>query len=86
MEIPFFILLILYCIGLFIFAVWSFFNVWHLIKFGFFDFTGKLNVFVFLGFCAIVIFITILLLQDTPWLDTFSFGVFSPIGSSSSGI
>lgn len=86
MDIPFFILLILYCIGLFIFSVWAFFNVWHLIKFGFFDFTGKLNAFVFLGFSIIIIFITVILLQDTPWLDTFSFGVFNPIGSGSSGI
>ena len=71
MSIPFYILLIIYLVGLFIFLIGTFFNVWHLIKFGFFDFTGKLNAIVFLLFTVIIIVLTFLLLQDVPWLDTF---------------
>ncbi len=71
MEIPFYILLILYLVGIAIFLVWMFFNLWHLFKFGFFDFTGKLNAFIFVGFSIAIFVITLLLLKDTPWFDAF---------------
>lgn len=72
MEIPYYILLILYLVGVGIFLVWMFFNLWHLFKFGFFDFTGKLNAFIFIGFSIVIFIITLLLLKDTPWFDTFN--------------
>lgn len=72
MNIPFYTLLIIYLIGLLIFLVGTFFNVWHLVKFGFFDFTGKLNAIVFLIFTVIIIVLTFLLLQDVPWFDSFN--------------
>lgn len=72
MDIPFYILLIAYLIPVGFFMLWAFFNFYHLIKFGFFDFTGKLNAFLFVGFSLVTIGITILLLKDTPWFDTVS--------------
>lgn len=72
MDIPYYILLILYLVGLFIFFVWTFFNVWHLVKFGFFDFTGKLNAIIFLIFTIIIVALTFVMLQQVPWLDTFN--------------
>ena len=72
MNIPFYFLFLLYLAGVGIFLLWSFFNVWHILKFGLFDFTGKLNLFIFAGFSFVVITITLLLLSNTPWLGTFN--------------
>lgn len=49
----------------------TFFNMYHLLRFGFFDFTGKLNAFVFIGFSLTIITISILLLMNVPWLNSF---------------
>lgn len=71
MEIPLYILLVIYLVGVGIFLVSAFFNLYHIFKFGFFDFTGKLNTFLFLGLSTIILVVTFLLLRQTPWLDTF---------------
>ena len=55
------------------FLLWSFFNLYHIIKFGFFDFTGKLNTGIFACLSIAIFFITFLLLKDVAWLDTFTF-------------
>lgn len=84
MEIPFYILLIIYLVGVLTFLVVTFFNVYHLLKFGFFDFTGKLNALVFIGFSVAVIIVTVLLLWNVSWLDTFDlFNVFSDVSNGS---
>lgn len=72
MEIPLYVFFILYLCGVGVFLLWSFFNFYHLIKYGFFDFTGKLHAFMFVGFSVVVLSITILLLKDVPWFDTIS--------------
>lgn len=72
MELPYYILLIVYLVGIIVFMVWTFFNMYHLAKFGLFDFTGKLNAVIFIGFSVSVVAITILLLLDIPWFDTFN--------------
>jgi uncharacterized membrane protein (UPF0182 family) len=71
MELPFWALLIVYAVGLGIFVFWSFFNFYHLAKFGMFDFTGKLNAFIFIGFSVVIVGVTFLLLAPAPWLDSF---------------
>lgn len=73
MEIPLYIFALLYLCAVGVFLLWSFFNFYHLIKYGFFDFTGKLHAFMFVGFSTVVIGITVLLLKDVPWFDTISF-------------
>ena len=71
MDIPLYILLIAYLIALGFFFLWAFFNLYHIVRFGLFDFTGKLNMFIFVTVTAIILFLTVLLLKDTPWFDTF---------------
>ncbi|MFH1426006.1 MAG: hypothetical protein ABIG66_01075 [Candidatus Kerfeldbacteria bacterium] len=91
MEVPYYVLIIIYLLGIVVFMVWTFFNLYHLFKFGFFDFTGKLNAFIFIGFTAAVITVTIMLLSDIPWFDSFDlFGIlgdfnFGSIGGPSTG-
>lgn len=67
---PLYVFLIIYFIGIGIFLMWTFFNLYHIIKFGFFDFTGKLNTAIFAMFSIIILVVTVLLLRETPWLDT----------------
>lgn len=72
MEIPYYILLIVYLLGIGVFLLWTFFNVWHLMKFGFFDFTGKLNATIFILYSVAVVVLTFLLLSEVQWLDSFN--------------
>ncbi|PIW37060.1 MAG: hypothetical protein COW24_02235 [Candidatus Kerfeldbacteria bacterium CG15_BIG_FIL_POST_REV_8_21_14_020_45_12] len=84
MEIPFYILLIIYLIGILIFLVITFFNIYHLFKFGFFDFTGKLNAMVFVGFSVVIVAVSVLLLWNIPWFDSFDlFSLFESISGGS---
>lgn len=71
MDIPYYVLLIVYLGGVGMFFLWMFFNVYHLMKFGLFDFTGKLNGFIFLLFSTLIFAATFFLLRDVSWLDTF---------------
>lgn len=71
MELPYYILLIPYLIGVIIFLLWVAANLYHMIKFGLFDFTGKLNTFLFLGFTLIIMIVTVLLLLNVDWTATF---------------
>ncbi|MBI2415935.1 MAG: hypothetical protein HYV33_04745 [Candidatus Kerfeldbacteria bacterium] len=42
-------------------------NFYHLIKFGFFDFTGKLITVLVLGIFAVTILFTIIMLREVDW-------------------
>ncbi|MBI2410992.1 MAG: hypothetical protein HYV32_03845 [Candidatus Kerfeldbacteria bacterium] len=72
MEIPYYIFGIPYLLALFFFSMRFFFNLYHIIKFGFFDFSGKMNTFFFVALTIVLLWITILLLKNVPWLDTFT--------------
>lgn len=72
MDIPLFIFLIVYGVGLLIFFVWAVFHLYHMVKFGMFDFTGKLNTFIFVSVGIIILLLTALLLQGTPWQETIN--------------
>lgn len=72
MELPFWILLVPYIIFLFIFALWLSLNIYHLVRFGFFDFTGKMTLFLFGSLSLITIIFTFLILSGTVWTDTFN--------------
>lgn len=74
MDIPFLIILILYIILLVGIGVLALFNIWHMVRFGMFDFTGKLNTVVFVGFSIIILVLTVLLLINVNWFDTFAVG------------
>jgi hypothetical protein len=70
--------MIAYLVGVGVFLLWTFFNVYHLVKYGLFDFTGKLNAFIFTGFTIVIFVLTALLLKDTPWFESVEvFKIFS---------
>ncbi|MBU0670784.1 MAG: hypothetical protein ABH835_01590 [Patescibacteria group bacterium] len=75
MEIPYYIFLIIYLIGLGVYFFISFFNVYHIVRFGFFDFSGKLNTFLYFGVVAAILFVTFLLLKDVNWFDTIPLNI-----------
>lgn len=72
MEIPYFFFGIIYLVILGFYLILVFFNLYHLVRFGFFDFTGKLNLFIFCCAWLIILIFTWFFLRDVPWLDTFN--------------
>ncbi|OGY87320.1 MAG: hypothetical protein A2233_01300 [Candidatus Kerfeldbacteria bacterium RIFOXYA2_FULL_38_24] len=79
MQIPLYIFLILYGVIFSVYLVWTFFNLYHIIKFGFFDFTGKVNTLLFVGFSLVILSVTYFLLKDIVWTDSLM--LFSPISN-----
>ena len=71
MLVPYYIFGILYLVILAVFFLTAFFNLYHLIKFGFFDFTGKLNTIIFTCAWAIILTFSFLFLKEVPWLESF---------------
>ncbi|MFA6028115.1 MAG: hypothetical protein WC752_04285 [Patescibacteria group bacterium] len=71
MLIPYYSFGILYLVILAIFLFFLFLNMYHLVRFGFFDFSGKISTFLFISAWVIIFFFTWLLLKDVNWLDTF---------------
>jgi hypothetical protein len=72
MQLPFWILLIPYILLLCVFAFWLGLNIYHLVRFGLFDFTGKVTLLIFSSLSIITIGFTALFLYDTDWTDTFN--------------
>lgn len=87
MFIPYYVLLIIYGVGIVTYLIWMGFNVWHLAQFGFFDFVGKLNLFLFVALSITIFAFTALLVWQVDWLATFNLfaipaSLFPSIGSS----
>lgn len=72
MEIPYYVLGIIYLIALLIFFGFAFVNVYHMVRFGFFDFTGRMHTLLMACVVAVVLFFTILFLKDVAWTENFS--------------
>jgi hypothetical protein len=72
MQLPFWTLLIPYIALLIVFSFWLGLNVYHLVRFGLFDFTGKVTLLIFSGLSLITLGFAVLLLSETTWTDTFS--------------
>ncbi|NIV98413.1 hypothetical protein GWN26_04355 [Candidatus Saccharibacteria bacterium] len=66
---PLYVLLILYAIFLLGFAFFSLFAVYHLIKFGFRTLGNFLMIFIFLGMCVIVLFVSWQYINQIDWLQ-----------------
>lgn len=71
MEIPYYILGLIYLVIIGFYLVLVFFNLYHLVRFGFFDFTGKLNLFLFCCAWGIILVFTWFFLRNIDWLSTF---------------
>lgn len=72
MDIPYYIFGIIYLIALLIFFAFAFTNIYHMVRFGFFDFVGRLHTLLLTAVIAVVLFFTILLLKDIDWLGSFT--------------
>jgi hypothetical protein len=70
MGMPFYFFLIVYVVallfGVFFFSV----SLFHLYRFGFFDFTAKLNTALVVGIFSIVVVFSIIFLWRVDWLET----------------
>ncbi len=83
MSFPYYLLLLVY--GAAVVGGIGFFglNLYHLIKYGFFDFSGKVQTFLIIGVMVVIIGFTFLFLQDVRWteqidlLSDFSINLFS---------
>lgn len=69
MTIPYYIFLIIYILIFLGMMVYAFFNFYHIFKFGFFDFTGKLNTILVMGIFLVVLGFTIFFLKDIQWME-----------------
>lgn len=72
MEVPYYLFLIVYAVAFLIYAFFAFFNVYHMVRFGFFDFIGKLHTVLLFGVVIAIIFVTGLLLSSVPWTGSFT--------------
>jgi hypothetical protein len=71
MLLPYWTLLLPVVLGIVIYGIWMAANVYHLVKFGFFDFTGKLNLFIFTALSVIVIGFGALTVSTVDWSERY---------------
>ncbi|OGY80032.1 MAG: hypothetical protein A3B74_05250 [Candidatus Kerfeldbacteria bacterium RIFCSPHIGHO2_02_FULL_42_14] len=69
MEIPAFIILIVYGVIVFLFCILAFFNIYHAIRFGIFDTAVKFVTLIFILVSLGIFFITGLFLAESHWRD-----------------
>lgn len=72
MEAPYYLFLIAYAVAFLVYAFFGFFNVYHMVRFGFFDFIGKVHTALLAGVVIAIIFVTGLLLNNVPWTGSFT--------------
>ncbi len=72
MEIPYYAFLIGYGLCFLAMVVFIFLNLYHLLRFGWFDFAAKINVLMFTAIVAVILVFTALFLKDISWLETFT--------------
>lgn len=84
MEIPYYIFLLIYVVILAFYAIFIFFSVYHMMRFGFFDFVAKVHTIMFTGVIIVILTFTFILLRNVPWTE--SFPLFDQLSLSSLGI
>lgn len=72
MAIPYYIFPIVYLVIVAIYFFFAILNFYHIVKFGFFDFSGKLNTFLYLAVNVVVIFFTWFFLRDIDWTQSLT--------------
>lgn len=70
LEIPFWILPLVYGIGVIIFFIWGFFYVFLMVRFGLFDARGRLYTAFFLIFTVANIGLVSLAVIQIDWFET----------------
>jgi len=71
MQIPYYSFAIIYVVSLLFYAIFLFFNFYHMVRFGFFDFVGKLQTAMLAAVVVIILFFTGLFLRDVDWTESF---------------
>ena len=72
MEIPLSLLLVFYLVYLLIYFIITFFNVYHIVKYGFVSFWAYVITLIYIGAIFITIIISFLSLRTIDWDMTFS--------------
>lgn len=67
MAVPYYILGIIYLLGVLLCAVFFIFNLYHLRRFGFFGFTGFVITVLVSSVVVIVIIFTVIFLRHVSW-------------------
>lgn len=71
MFVPYWVVLLPFVLAVVIYIFLMGLNVYHLMKFGFFDFAGKLNLFTFSLLSVVVIGFAALFLSNVEWTNEF---------------
>ncbi len=72
MDLPYYVFGIVYLAILFIYVIILFFNLYHMMRYGFFDRVGKFNTILVTGAISVIIIITVILLWPVDWLETIT--------------
>lgn len=78
MSIPLYIFLIIYLAMVFVFFIFSFFALYHLVRFGVSNFTGFFMTFIYLGVSILILFATLQYINNVNWkeeIPLFNFSV-----------
>lgn len=70
MAIPYWILGIIYLLGVGLGIVFFLFNLYHLRRFGYFGFTGFVITILVSGVIILAIIFTVIFLRNVSWLDS----------------
>lgn len=72
MSIPYYVLGIIYLVIFTGYMLVLTFNLYHMIRWGLFNFTGRLNTSLVLSALVIIFVVTMVLLSQVDWFGTFS--------------
>lgn len=70
MQIPLFVLLIIYGVGLIVWIIMTLFAVYQVVRYGTFTKVPLVVLFVYLLFCACIIGLTWFEVRDVDWTQT----------------
>ena len=71
MNIPYYAILIVYLVVIFVFLMLSFFNLYHVVKFGLFNRTAKIVTLIFILISVGMFLVSWLFLADVDWAASF---------------
>lgn len=71
-EFPLWVLAAIYLAGVLVFFGMCFFQLYHLVRFGFFDAEGKFYTAFFVIFTVLIIGLTLVALINVDWFQTVS--------------
>lgn len=69
MDIPYYIFLLIYGVGVLVCVVFFFINLYHLRRYGLLDFSSTTQTLMVSGIFIIVLVFTFIFLRDIQWTD-----------------